>query len=181
MRRILPITLFLLGLAALARADSVTIDGLKYDGTVVGIKGGRFVLSIANTERSYDLEKLSAATIDSIPKFTDAEKVRESDPKAAAALYKQIIPTINKPELRLFTQWRAIAPTDADGRWTEAVSLFLEVNQAAPTETIWKSRPTHLPNAGSAMLGESAEKVNAAVKAAKSDDARKNLKLFLLD
>ena len=181
---ILPPLLLLLAtllLSAVARADSVNVDGNKYEGTIVGIKSGRLAITIRNTEHEYDLDKIADVVIDAAPKFADAEKARDTDPKAAAALYKQVIPALNKPELKQFAQWRAIAPTDADNRWTEAVQLFLDVYRASPTDFIYKSRPTHMPNAGSAMLAESADKVAAAAKAAKSDDVRKNLKLFLLD
>src|SRR4051812_5715814 len=144
---------------AVVRADSVYIDGIKYSGTVVGIKNGKLAVTVGGVDRPYELESVNAVNLDAVPKFADAEQLRATDDaKAAAALYKQIIPTLNKPELKQFAQWRAIGPTDADGRWSEAVGLFLEVYQANPTEAVWKGRPTHLPAAGSTMLVESAEK-----------------------
>ena len=88
---------------------------------------------------------------------------------------------MNKKDLRVVAQWRAIEPLDKGEKWVEAVGMFLEVYGASPTEGVWKVRPTHMPAAGAKPLSDSADKVAAAVKIAKGDEARKNLQGWLLE
>lgn len=134
----------------------------------------------AGGEKLVALEEVTAIGLDNWPKFAEAEAVRGDLLKAVPA-YRALIPTINKPELKVVAQWRAIEPLDKGGQWVEAVGMFLEVYAASPTDGVWKVRPTQMPATGSKMLAESADKVAAAVKAAKSDEARKNLQGLLLD
>lgn len=165
----------------MAVADSFIMDGNKYDCTINGIADGRLSATVRDIPRVYDLADVSMIDIDLTPRFIDAETARGEDARKAAALYKQVISTINKPDLKLLAEWRAIEPTEKDGRWTEAVVLFLDVYQASPDEAIWKGRPTQFPAEGSSMLGESAEKVAAAIKGARSEEAKKNLRGYLLE
>ena len=187
-RRCLTSAFLACALAALigrpAFADSVAVATGTYDGTINGIRNGKVSLTPkAGAEKLFELSEVAALSLDQWPKFLQAERLR-ADPlqtAAAAAAYKALIATINKPELRLLAEWRAIDPTDRDNRWTEAVALFLDVYQASPTETLWKFRPAHWPAATSKMLPDSADKVAAAVKSAKTDEAQKNLRVFLLE
>ena len=167
-----------------ALADSVAAATGTYDGTVNGIRNGKVSLTPkAGVERLFELSEIAALSLDQWPKFLEAERLR-GDPLqtiAAAAAYKALIATINKPELKLLAEWRAIDPTDRDNRWTQAVALFLEVYQDSPTPAMWQFRPTHWPAATSKMLPDSADMVAGAVKGAKTDEARKNLRMFLLE
>ena len=163
------------------RADSFLSDGMPYTGTINGIRNGKLSMTIRGVERQYELDQVKAIALDSVPKFVEAEGVRSEDPKRASALYRQLIPGINKAEIRQLAEWRAVEPTDKDGRWVEAVTLFLDVYPANPAEALWNGRPTHFPAAGSSMLTESADKVAAAVKVAKSEEAKKNLKTYLVE
>jgi tetratricopeptide (TPR) repeat protein len=171
----------LFALVPFARADSFLIEKNRYEGAIIGLHDGRLMATIRGVQRAYELSDVSSINLDDVPRLAEAEQARGDDPKKAAALYKQAIAAINKPELKLLAQWRAIDPTDRDGRWLEAVTLFLDVYQASPTDSVWKGRPTHFPAAGSSMLTDSADKVAAAAKAARSDEIRKNLNSFLLD
>ncbi len=174
-----------LALAALvppaASADSITVGTQPYDGAVNGIRDGKLSLTLkSGAEKLFDLAEVSTLRLDQWPKFLEAEQARP-DALKAAALYKALIPTINQPNLKLLAQWRAIDPFDRNGLWTDAVVLFLDVYQAAPAEAVWKVRPSHFPAPGSKMLAESAGQVAAAVKTAKTDEARKYLRTFLLE
>ncbi|HVT81063.1 MAG TPA: hypothetical protein VHM90_10435, partial [Phycisphaerae bacterium] len=168
-------------LPALTRADTLSLGTNRYEGSLNGIKNGKISITIRGTEHQYDLADLTGIDLDDVPKLADAEIARTDNPKASAATYKQVIPTVNKPELKLLVELRAIDPTDRDARFDEAVVLFLDVYQAAPIDAVWNARPSHLPGPGSKMLDDSARRVAAAIKETKSDDARKNLRKFLLD
>jgi hypothetical protein len=179
---IFPSAILLLScLAALARADTLSLGDNRYEGVINGIRGGKASITIRGTERQYELSDITAISIDDLPRLADAESVRAPDPKKAVAAYKAVIPTINKPELKLLIQWRAIDAYDRDGQWSEAVNLFLEVYRAAPADAVWNTRPSRFPAAGSKMLDDSAARVTAALRDAKSDDVKKNLRKFLLD
>ena len=187
-RRPLTSALLALFLAALiphpARADSVIVGAQIDDGIVNGIRNGKLSLTPkAGAEKFFELSDVTAISLDQWPKFLEAERLR-GDPLqtvAAAAAYKALIAALNKPELKFLAEWRAIEPTDRDNRWTQAVTLFLDVYQGYPTESMWKFRPTHWPAATSKMLPDSADKVAAAVKTIRTDEARKNLRSFLLE
>src|SRR3954470_24497992 len=87
-----------------ARADTVTVDQLAYDGTVNGLRNGRVSLTLkSGMEKLFDLGQVAAIELDAVPKMTDAEASR-ADAKRAVALYKQAIAAINKPELRLLAE-----------------------------------------------------------------------------
>jgi tetratricopeptide (TPR) repeat protein len=163
-------------------ADSVSVEGLTYDGIVNGVRNGKLSITLysSHAEQLFDVDQVASIALDSVPKFSDAELAR-SDPLKATALYKALIPTLNKPEIRLLAEWRAIEPLDKNNQWTDAVNLFLDVYQSSPTDGVWKSRPTHLPGASSKMLPDSADKVTAAIKMQKDDSARKNLRGMLLE
>ncbi len=181
LRRILPFCLLLCPLSAAALADSITIAGNAYDGTLIGIRDGQIAIRIKGTERRYDLSQLQHLTVDGVAALDDPPAARTSDPKAAAQHYKQAIAAINDPEVKRLAEFRAIDPTDADGRWTEAVQLFLDVYHAHPDAAVWQGRPTHMPAAGSRMLADSEDAVSAALKIAANNDERKNLQSWLLD
>jgi tetratricopeptide (TPR) repeat protein len=179
--RVLPL-LFALLLAAPALGDrffydgllyeDVTINGYRNDGVSVTLKAGGKILS---------LSKISWMAIDAAPTLVDAEKSRTADPKKAAALYRDAIRALNDPDQKMLAELRAVAPTDADGRYVEALGDFLDVYAADPTEATWSMHPTHLPNAGSTMLVEAAERIQAALPKFSSDGAKKNLKTLQLE
>jgi tetratricopeptide (TPR) repeat protein len=166
---------------ATVRADTLSLGDTRYDGVINGIKNGKVSITVRGQEHPCELSDITGIFLDDAPKLADAEAARANDPKKSAAIYKQIIPTINKPDLKLLVEWRAIDPTDRDARWSEAIALFLDVYQAVPTDAVWNGRPTHWPAPGSSMLEESARHVNAAIKDAKSEDVKKKLRLYLLD
>jgi len=168
-------------LVAPLRADTLSLGTNRYEGSLNGIRNRKISITIRGKELQYELGDLSGISLDEAPKLSEAEAARADEPKKSAALYKQVIPTINKPELKLLVELRAIDPTDRDARFDEAVALFLDVYEAAPTDAVWNSRPSHLPGAGSKMLDESARRVTGAIHEIKSDDAKKNLRKFLLD
>src|SRR5262245_41844857 len=93
--------------SAILRADSMTYDGNKYEGTINGIRNGQISMNLRGIDRQYDLDKVSAISLSDFAKFSDAEAARADDAKKAAALYKQVIPTVNKPELKQLLEWRA--------------------------------------------------------------------------
>jgi tetratricopeptide (TPR) repeat protein len=170
-------------LATAARADDIVADGFPYHfATILGIRGEKLAFSLNAREVQVDLSKVSKIAIDKSPKFNEAEELRDSDPKKAAALYKDALQqeVLNK-SLRPVAQLRAIAPTDADGRYTEALALFLATYQQSPTDTFWALRPTHLPAAGSTMLKESAELIGSRLAGFSNPDAKKNLQLLQVD
>jgi tetratricopeptide (TPR) repeat protein len=158
----------LLAATAGARADTVVADGFTYDWTLVlGLRGDKFVF---RTQQGKDvtvaLNTVSKILLDKAPNFNGAEESRDSDAKKAAALYREALSQeMNAATLRPMAWWRAIGPTDADGRWTDAVSLFLNLYATCPTDTIWKLRPTHVPAKGSSMLKESADLIGKKVAA----------------
>jgi tetratricopeptide (TPR) repeat protein len=162
--------------------DSVQLKGgFKHFGTVHGLRDGKLWMTIESGPRVFEWEEVQTVTLESAPRFGEAEAARTTDVKKAAAFYKEAIRALNDPPMKLLAQYRAIAPADGDGKWTEAVAYFLEVYAAMPTESVWKSRPTRLPPAESSMLKESNERIQAALKNFKSDEARKNLKNLQLD
>jgi len=175
------ITLVALGVSAGAlRADTIVAAGQSFDGTVLGIHNGKVAIRADGVEKQFDFEKVTIIDVAGTERLFAAEQARD-DAKKAAALYKQAIPTINKAELKLLAEWRAIGPTEQDGRWSEALALFLDVYKNEPAESVWKTRPQRWPAAGSEMLNQGAELVAKAIKETKSDDAQKNLRAYLVD
>jgi TolA-binding protein len=176
-------------------ADTVTIGTLSYEGTVNGLRKGKLSLTLKNgDERLFDLPEVTSVGLDKWPKLLEAERLRVDPLQAlpAAEAYKDLIPTLNKPELKTLVQWRAIDPTDRAQRWTDAVVLFLDVYQAASSDAIWKARPTHMPQPASRLLPESADKIATALKlraearspearSPAADDVQKNLRLMLME
>jgi hypothetical protein len=181
-RTFIPALVSLLALTGTLRAeDTVVSDGLTWTGTIVGLKEGRLALTLPAGDKLYDLSKVSKITIAGNQKFNDAEAVRTTDPKKSAALYKEAIRAFNEPEIKQLAQLRAVAPTDADGRYTEALAYFLEVYAAAPNPAVWALHPTHIPAGGSSMLKEAVQKIADTLKNFKSDEAKANLKNLQLD
>jgi tetratricopeptide (TPR) repeat protein len=170
-------------LAAPLRADDIVADGFPYRfATILGIRGEKLAFSLNGREVQVDLNKVSKVTIDKAPKFNEAEELRDTDPKKAAALYKDALQQeVAGKALRPLAQLRAIGPTDADGRYTEALTLFLSIYQQSPTDAFWALRPTHLPAAGSTMLKESADLITTKLPGFSSPDAKKNLQLLQVD
>lgn len=181
--RLVAAAVAILWMAGSVRADdSVQLKGgFKHFGTVHGMRDGKLWMTIESGPRLYEWDEVQALTLESTARFGEAEAARTTDVKKAAAFYKEAIRSLNDPPMKLLAQYRAIAPTDADGKWTEAVGYFLEVYAAMPTEAVWKARPTRLPPAESSMLRESNERIEAALKNFKSEEARKNLKHLQLD
>jgi len=138
-------------LQGVAIADTVELStGATIDGTVIGIRDGKLSMreGAGGADRRVDFSEVKAIGLVEFPKMMAAEAARSSDAKTSAALYKQVVAAINNPGLKLLAQMRAIEPTDVDGRWVEAVGLFLEVYQAQPVEAVWKAHPTHVQGAG---------------------------------
>jgi tetratricopeptide (TPR) repeat protein len=177
------VLLAVLPAARQACADEIVADGFPYQfATILGIRGDKLVFSLNGREVQADLAKVTKVNIDKAPKFNQAEGMRDSDPKKAAALYKDALQSeVTGKVLRPVAQLRAIAPTDADGRYTEALALFLAVYQQSPTDTLWAMRPTHLPAAGSTMLKEAAELIGTKLSGFSNDEAKKNLQLLQVD
>jgi hypothetical protein len=174
----------LLALPIPARADFVTTPAATYTGTVNGLRNGKLSLSPkTGSERLFDLSEISAISLDQFPKFLIAEKLRANplQPIAAAAAYKELIPTLNNPALRLLAEARAIDPTDRNGQWTAAIALFLDIYQSSPTDAVWRLRPAHLPQPSSRLLSESSDQLTAALKTTPTAAARNNLRHLLLD
>jgi hypothetical protein len=171
-------------LDALLRADTVATSSASFTGTVNGLRNGKLSLTLnTGAEKSLDLPDIASIALDQSPQFLAAEKLR-ADPLqaiAAAAAYKALIPTLNNPALKLLAEARAIDPTDRDARWTEALALFLDVYQSAPTDAVWKLRPTHIPAAPSRLLTDSADQITAALKNVPNDAVRQNLRQLLRD
>jgi hypothetical protein len=174
------VSMALLALAARGE-DSFMYDGFGHSGTIKGLREGRLWAVVPAGERLFELAKVEKIRLEGTPRFQEAELVRKTDAKKAAAFYKEAIRGLNDPALKLLAEARAIEPTDADGKWSEAVGYFLDVYASSPTEAVWAARPTHLPAAGSSMLKESYEKIQGALKNFKSDEARKHLKNLQLD
>ncbi len=179
--RVLPASVFFFLTASACLGDVLSLGDHRYEGMVNGIKNGKVSITTRGQEHQYELNDITELSLDDVPKLADAEAARANDPKKSAALYKQLIPTINKPEIKLLIEWRAIDPTDRDARWNEALALFLDVFQAAPADTVWRGRPSHWPAAGSSMFDDGARRVSTAIKDAKSEDAKKKLRTYLLD
>ena len=168
-------------LAHAARGDTLGTPTGPLDGTVNGLRNGKASITLkSGVEKQFELTDITAISLDQLPAFGQAEAMRDDALKAAAS-YKSLIPALNKPDLKLLAQARAIEPFDRQGQWSEAVAAFLDVYLAQPTDAAWKLRPTHFPAAGSRLLADSADRVATAVKAARSDEARKNLRSLLLD
>ncbi len=174
----------LLSLTALAHADSFINDGIKYsDARIVGLKDGHLNAIVGNNERQYPLLKIELIAITNNAnnaKFTDAEAAR-SDSKKAVALYNEALRLANGKEMKLLIQARLIAPLDAEGKWSDAVSTFLDVYAAAPTDAAWELRPKNLPAAKSTLLDDSVKKITARINTFKDTTAQRNLKILLLD
>lgn len=170
-----------LGCARTSWADTVSVSTGPFEGTINGIRGGKLAVTLkAGGEKVVALEEVKGLAVEAVPQFAQAEAVREDTLKAVKA-YRELVAAVNKPELRLVAQWRAFEPLDRGGQWVEAVGMFLEVYGASPTEGVWKVRPSHMPGAGSKTLTEAADKVAAAVKGTKGEEARKNLQGWLLE
>jgi len=168
--------------AASVFADKVSYDGLTYsDITVNGYRNGALSVSLKGEERFFDLDKVQWIDLDNAPQMIQAEKSRnDSDPKPAIAFYKQAIHTLDDPDLKLLAELRAIAPTDAGGKWLDALSYFLDVYHASPTPDVWKFCPTHIPAGGSTMLTDSASLIDRKLADFESEDAKKNLRTLQL-
>ncbi len=179
------IALLVLSLVAprMAAADEVMADGFPYSSaTILGIRNDQLAFTLNAREIDVDLSKVSTLAINKSPKFNEAEQVRDSDARKAAALYKEALQReMTSKALRPLAQLRAIAPTDADGRYSEAMALFLNVYQQFPSATIWTFRPTHLPGPGSTLLKESADLIGSRLPAFTDAEARKNLQLLQVD
>lgn len=171
-----------LALAGVARADSFKHDGFTYkDVRINGFKDGAMSATVGSAERQYELSKVESLNLVDSPKFNAAEDARK-DPKKASALYLDAIKSINRKDIKLLAQARAISVLEADGKYLDAVTNFLDVYRAAPTGVTWELHPQTLPAAGSTLLKDSARKITEKLPAfAKSTDATKNLKTLLLE
>jgi hypothetical protein len=171
-----------IALAGVARADSFKYDGFPYkDVKISGFKDGGMAAIVGSAEKQYDLAKLESLNLVDSPKLNAAEDARK-DPKKASALYLDAIKSINRKDIKLLAQARAISVFEADGKYLDAVTNFLDVYQAAPTAATWELHPQTLPAAGSTLLKDSALRITEKLPAfAKSTDATKNLKSLLLE
>jgi tetratricopeptide (TPR) repeat protein len=161
--------------------DSFNFDGLTYSTTINGLRDGKLSAMVGGSEKLYDLDKVQQITLGASARFNDAEMARADNAKKAAAFYREAIRGLNSVPLKQLAEYRAIEPTDADGRWVDAINYFLDLYQSAPIDSIWKIRPTHMPAPSSSMLRESADRIAAAIRSARSDEAKKNLKTFQMD
>jgi tetratricopeptide (TPR) repeat protein len=158
------------------RADQLFYDGLTYsDVTINGYHGDGVLVTLKSGQQVMSLAKISWMALDAAPAFVEAERARVSAPKKAAALYKEAIHALNDPDQKRLAELRAIAPTDADGRYVEALADFLDVYAANPNEATWPLHPTHLPGAGSTMLLEAADQIQKALPNFSSDEAKGHL------
>jgi tetratricopeptide (TPR) repeat protein len=175
---------FLLTLLAgsVARADQLFYDGFTYaDVAINGYRNGGVVVTLKGGVQDMNLAKVSWMAIDAAPGFVEAERARAGDPKKAAALYKAAIHALNDPDQKRLAELRAVAPTDADGRYIEAMDYFLDVYAASPDEPTWGMHPSHIPNAGSTMLVEAAEHIQAALPKIHSEEATGHLQRLQLE
>lgn len=165
------------------RADELMSDGLRYSNvTVLGLKGDKLAVNTPGGEKAFELAKISWITIDKTPQFNQAEAARDDDAKKSAAFYRTALQQeMTGKALRPLGQIRAVAPTAADGRYTEAMTLFLTVYQQVPTAAIWNLRPAPIPAAPSSMLGESADLIEKKLPSFTSDEAKHNLQLLQVD
>ena len=166
-----------------AFADALRYDGFNYrdDVTITGLKDGELLATVKSAEKTFDLDKVEWIELTGQPNFNAAELARKDDPKKAAALYKTALQNINDRKLKILAELRAVAPNDADGKFSDAVADFLDAYQASPTDSVWKLHPSNIPASPSTMLKESADRINARVSSFKTEDAKKNLKTFELE
>jgi tetratricopeptide (TPR) repeat protein len=175
-------TAILLALSSPLLADRVNYDGLEYpDATVNGYQNGGLSVTVKAGNKLWDLAKIKWIDLDATPKMRQAEELRDNTPKAAAQIYKDAIHAIDDHDLKLLAELRAIAPTDADGKWLDALTYFLDIYQANPTPDVWKLRPTHFPAGSSTMLPDTAAMIDRRLPSFQSDDTKKNLKTFQLE
>ncbi len=171
--------LFFLVLARNALGDTVFYDGLKYqDVKVKGYRNGGLVLTIAEKEKVFELGKVEWMDVAGVPGFLAAEKLRDSDAKGAAQLYKGVIRGIDDTELKKLAEARAIGPAEEDGKWLDAVGYFLDVYKGEEDEATWGIRPTKLPGEGSSLLGESAQKIQDALLGFEEEGAKRHLRTW---
>ena len=168
--------------APAALADRVNYDNLEYaDVTVNGYHNGGLSVTVKAGERLFDLAKVKWIELAAAPKMRQAEELRATDPRGALALYRDAIRGLDDPDLKHLAEVRAIPVAEADGKWIDAVTYFLDVYQAQSTPDIWKLRPMKFPAAGSTMMSESAALIERRLPSFESDEAKKNLKTFELE
>ena len=172
----------LLFLAGPAFADRVFYDGLEYaDVTIIGYKKDAMVATLKSGDKRFDLAKVKWISLDATPRFLEAEQARVTDPKKSAALYLETIHSLNDPDQKLLAELRAVAPTDADGRYFEAIGYFLDVYSVNPTDATWKLHPSHIPASGSTMLVAAAERIQSRLDRFQSEEAKHNLRTLQLE
>ncbi len=165
-----------------ARADRVFYDGFEYaDVVVIGYKNDRLAVTLKAGVKLLELGKVKWIALDGAAQFRDAEEARTTDVKKSAAFYRDAIRALNDPDQKLLAELRAVAPTDADGKYVDAITWFLDVYAVHPTDATWKLHPTHIPAPGSMMLTEAAERIQSRLAGFESEEAKKNLKTLQLE
>ena len=149
--------------------------------TVNGYRNGGLSVTVKAGERVFELSKVKWIELDAAPKMRQAEELRAKDPRGALALYRDAIRALNDPDLKQLAEVRAIPVAEADGKWIDAVTYFLDLYKAQPTADVWKLRPTKFPAAGSTMMAESAALIEKRLPGFDSDEAKRNLKTFELE
>jgi len=162
-------------------ADKAKIDGMTHpDVAIEGIKDGKLQMRIRGRETLADLSQVEWLELEGQPSFNRAENSRK-DAKAAATAYQAAIRSINDKKLKTLAELRSVEPLDRDGKYVDAVTNFLNVYAASPTDSIWQLRPTNVPAAGSTMLKTAADRIKGKLSAFPAAEAKRNLETWQME
>ena len=173
--------------ASAARADRIVTATRTFDGvSVSALRAGAVVAREADgASLRVPLREVITLQIDGATALSRAEADRAAQAwRKAADDYTAALRATDDPDLRRLVEARSIAALDAGGQWLAAVQRFIDIYTATPDDGTWALRPTHLPEAGSSLLGDSAKLVEQALASpplSTAPGAARHLRSMLLD
>lgn len=166
------------------RADSITTTEQSIrDCKILRVVGGRVIARVGDDAKSFPLADISRVEITSLDLLTQAEDARaQKQWPRAQTLYTRAGRSTSKAVQNL-TQARLIEVLDQRGQWADAVSVFLKMYAAEPSDAAWLLRPANLPEEKSVMLPESAKMIEARMREEifQTVLAQRHMKQLLMD
>lgn len=170
-------------LCADARADVVGLSGRPptIDVRIVGFRNGQIEYRLsAERQTSHPIEEIDYLQITNWPLFNLAEKQqRDGHVRQASSNYERLLKQLAEPspgelDRRQLVRCRLLRVLDQQGRFDQAVEVYLDVIEQEPSLTE-RLRPTRLPASGSTFLQAALKSVNAAIRRHGDDETARSL------
>jgi tetratricopeptide (TPR) repeat protein len=174
----LVIGLFVLDLVvgAGALADDIQVDNFWYRNVRVrGVREGRLLYLVGGSSRDVALDRVKAIQLSRYPDYQRAvEALDEARAPRAVVLLSNVLSRVREDDLKPLIRARLVQAYDQSGRFTEALSTYLELLQADDSAYFAGLAPDNLPDE-QAQREAAAADVARAIRSVRSEAARRAL------